>query len=52
VTGVQTCALPIYIAPCYLFSYHLAFQRGFDPSARRFPGILALKTRYRTDPTG
>jgi glutamine---fructose-6-phosphate transaminase (isomerizing) len=39
----------VYIAPFYLFGYQMAVKRGFDPSARRFPGILALKTRYRDD---
>jgi glucosamine--fructose-6-phosphate aminotransferase (isomerizing) len=39
----------IYIAPFYLFSYHMAVKRGFDPSARRFPGIMALKIRYRDE---
>ena len=38
-----------YIAPLYLFSYHLAVKRGVDPSARRFPGIMALKVRYRDE---
>jgi glucosamine 6-phosphate synthetase-like amidotransferase/phosphosugar isomerase protein len=38
----------VYIAPFYLFSYHMAEKRGFDPSARRFPGVVALQTRYRT----
>jgi glutamine---fructose-6-phosphate transaminase (isomerizing) len=36
-----------YIAPFYLFSYHMAVRRGVDPSERRFPGVLALKIRYR-----
>jgi glutamine---fructose-6-phosphate transaminase (isomerizing) len=39
----------IYIAPVYLFGYHMAVKRGFDPSARRVPGVLALKTRYRNE---
>ena len=38
-----------YIAPFYLFSYQMAVRRGVDPSERRFPGIVALKTRYRDD---
>lgn len=38
-----------YITPLYLFSYQMAVKRGFDPSERRFPGILALKIRYRDD---
>lgn len=38
-----------YIAPFYLFGYQLAVKRGVDPSARRFPGIMALKIRYRDD---
>ena len=39
----------VYIAPLYLFSYHMAVKRGVDPSARRFPGIIALQTHYRND---
>ncbi len=35
-----------YITPLYLFSYHLALKRGFDPLARRFP-FPALKVRYQ-----
>lgn len=51
--GLDPLATPLLtITPCYLFSYHLAIQRGFDPSARLFPGVLALKTRYRADPSG
>jgi len=38
-----------YITPFYLFSYQMALRRGFDPSARRFPGILPLKLRYRDE---
>jgi glucosamine--fructose-6-phosphate aminotransferase (isomerizing) len=41
----------IFIAPCYLFSYFLAVKHGVDPSARRFPGELALKTHYHPIPT-
>ena len=37
----------VYIAPLYLFSYQMAVKRGVDPSARRFPGIMALKVHYR-----
>jgi glucosamine--fructose-6-phosphate aminotransferase (isomerizing) len=37
----------IFIAPFYVFSYHMAVKRGFDPSARRFPGIIALQTHYQ-----
>lgn len=36
-----------YIAPLYLFSYQMAVKRGFDPSARRFPGVMPLKIHYR-----
>lgn len=36
----------VYITPLYLFSYHLALKRGFDPIARRYP-FPALKVRYR-----
>jgi glucosamine--fructose-6-phosphate aminotransferase (isomerizing) len=36
----------VSIAPFYLFSYHMAVKRGYDPSARRFPGVVALKTYY------
>ena len=36
----------VYITPLYLFSYHLALKRGFDPLARRFP-MPALKVLYR-----
>ncbi len=45
----ELCSPLAYIAPFYLFSYHMAVKRGFDPSARRFPGIIALKTHYRED---
>jgi glucosamine--fructose-6-phosphate aminotransferase (isomerizing) len=38
-----------YITPFYLFSYQMALKRGFDPSARRFPGILPLKLRYQDE---
>ena len=37
----------VYITPLYLFSYQMAVKRGVDPSARRFPGIMALKVQYR-----
>jgi glucosamine--fructose-6-phosphate aminotransferase (isomerizing) len=36
----------VYITPLYLFSYHLALKRGFDPIARRYP-LPALKVLYR-----
>ena len=36
-----------YITPFYLFSYRMAVRRGVDPSERRFPGIMAIKIRYR-----
>ncbi len=36
----------VYITPLYLFSYHLALKRGFDPLARRYP-MPALKVQYR-----
>jgi glucosamine--fructose-6-phosphate aminotransferase (isomerizing) len=36
----------VYITPLYLFSYHLALKRGFDPLTRRFP-ISALQAHYR-----
>lgn len=41
-----------YIAPLYLFGYKMAVKRGVDPSARRFPGIMALEIRYREDRAG
>ena len=37
----------VFTPPLYLFAYHLGVKRGFDPSARRFPGLLALQVRYR-----
>ena len=36
----------VYITPLYLFSYHLALKRGFDPITRRFP-MSALQVQYR-----
>jgi glucosamine--fructose-6-phosphate aminotransferase (isomerizing) len=36
----------VYITPLYLFSYHLALKRGFDPISRRYP-VPALKVQYR-----
>lgn len=41
-----------YIAPLYLFGYQMAVKRGVDPSERSFPGIMALKIRYREDGAG
>ena len=50
---VTELATPLaYIAPLYLFGYQMAVKRGVDPSARRFPGIMALKIRYRVDSAG
>jgi len=44
-------ATPLVSAvPLYLFAYHMGVKRGFDPSARRFPGLLALQVRYRKGP--
>jgi len=36
----------VYITPLYLFSYHLALKRGFDPITRRFP-MSALQVQYK-----
>ena len=41
----------VFIAPCYLFSYFLSVKRSLDPSARRFPEEMALKTHYRPVPS-
>jgi glucosamine--fructose-6-phosphate aminotransferase (isomerizing) len=49
--GIDPLATPlVFIAPCYLFSYFLSVKRGVDPSARRFPEEMALKTHYRPVP--
>jgi glucosamine--fructose-6-phosphate aminotransferase (isomerizing) len=45
---VSELATPLaYIAPLYLFGYQMAVKRGVDPSARRVPGVVALKIRYQ-----
>jgi glucosamine--fructose-6-phosphate aminotransferase (isomerizing) len=46
--GLEEFATPLlYIAPLYLFGYHLALERGFDPAARRYPEIVPQNVRYR-----
>ena len=43
---VDEFATPLlYIVPMYLFSYHLALYRGFDPAARRYD-FVPQKMRY------
>jgi glucosamine--fructose-6-phosphate aminotransferase (isomerizing) len=41
----------VYMTPLYLFAYQMAVKRGFDPSSRRFPGLLALQVRYQKGQT-
>jgi glucosamine 6-phosphate synthetase-like amidotransferase/phosphosugar isomerase protein len=41
----------LYIVPLYLFGYHMALKRGYDPAARRYPDIVPQEMRYR-DPAG
>lgn len=46
--GLEEFATPLlYIVPLYLFGYHLALQRGYDPAARRYADIVPQKMRYR-----
>jgi glucosamine--fructose-6-phosphate aminotransferase (isomerizing) len=46
-SSLDELATPLlYITPLYLFSYHLALKRGYDPISRRYP-VPALKFRYR-----
>jgi hypothetical protein len=36
----------LYILPMYIFVYEMAFQRGYDPTARRYD-IVPQKVRYQ-----
>jgi glucosamine--fructose-6-phosphate aminotransferase (isomerizing) len=36
----------LYITPLYLFGYHMAMRRGFDPGARRYPKIVPQNVRF------
>jgi glucosamine--fructose-6-phosphate aminotransferase (isomerizing) len=50
--GLDELATPLlYIVPLYLFGYHMALKRGYDPAARRYPDIVPQEMRYR-DPAG
>jgi glucosamine--fructose-6-phosphate aminotransferase (isomerizing) len=36
----------LYILPLYLFGYHVALERGYDPGSRRYPDIVPQDVRY------
>ncbi len=38
----------LYITPMYLFGYHMAVLRDYDPGARRYPKIVPQNVRYGT----
>jgi fructoselysine-6-P-deglycase FrlB-like protein len=45
--GLDELATPLlYITPLYLFAYHLAHHRGYDPKSRRYPDIVPQNVRY------
>jgi glucosamine--fructose-6-phosphate aminotransferase (isomerizing) len=45
--GLDELATPLlYITPLYLFAYHLASYRGYDPRSRRYPDIIPQNVRY------
>lgn len=45
--GLDELATPLlYITPLYVFAYHLAHHRGYDPKSRRYPDIVPQNVRY------
>jgi glucosamine--fructose-6-phosphate aminotransferase (isomerizing) len=46
--GLDELTTPLlYILPLYLLGYHMGLARGFDPAARRYPGIVPQEMRHQ-----